>query len=314
MLNKKELIIVASISSIIIIIAGLICLRLYIKSETQITGYPGISGSDYKRFYQEEFEKCMNEPWVHQCMAYVTGDLNLCDKWVEINNDIEDRDLCADGYILIKAITLEEGDSCDKIRRESMRLLCKAIKTQERSYCNLIENDEITKGMCISVMTNRLSCEGLTGRDRELCKEKFEMCAAISQDKIDMCESLKIKEDRVTCKALLSNDPEICKEESLDSCRDEAELEAQRRIDGKNLDMGANHRNLSYCEKIVDENMKDCCISVANNDLELCKHVKDEYAKLYCVVQIAEIRKNFDLCGLLDGKIREDCINYFKNF
>ena len=306
--NKKELIIFVSI---IIIIAGLISLRLYIKNETRIAGYSKETSSDYEEVYQEELEKCLNDPEIHQCVAYVTDDLSLCNKWVELDNDAVERDWCFDRAFLFKKIALENIYPCDKMMHGSTKLMCNAIKTGEKSDCDSIEEGAL-KGLCNSMISNRESCGGLTSEDKEGCQELFKLCSALKQNKMEMCELLGSNRLKITCKALISNDPEICK--NIKSCEDEAGLNAQRRIDGKNLDIGANHRNLSQCKKIVDKDIKNSCISVVNNDLELCKQVKNEYTKLYCIVQIAEIRNNFNLCGLLDVAVKEDCINYFKNF
>jgi len=183
---------------------------------------------DYEIIYQEEFEKCMDDPIFHQCVAQVSGDLNLCEKWVEINNDVDDRDWCVDGYVLFK-VTLEGSGSCDKVKHEEVGLLCNAIKSQERSYCDMIENNDVVKGVCISMVTNKQSCGELTSEDNEVCQEIFKFYSALKQNKIEMCELLGFNTNKITCKALLSNNPEICK--NIKPCEDEARLKAQRRIE-----------------------------------------------------------------------------------
>ena len=313
MLKKKESIMLISIFSIIIIIFGLIFLRLYARAP-QIKEHPGISDSDYEMLYQEEFEKCMNEPWIYQCMAQVTGNLSFCNRWIEAENDIVHKSACIDGYMLHKAITLEKGNSCDKIKDTDFRRLCNAIKTREIIYCDLIENSSVMRGMCISILANRQACDEITGEDKEWCKEHLKFCSALIQNDIKMCESLELEENRVTCKALIANNPDICKQEPITSCEDKAELEALRRMDKMNLDIGANQRNVSYCKKIIDEDMKGCCISVVNNDPELCKQVKDERTKLFCIVQIAELQNNWDLCDELNSEMRKMCIEYHGGF
>ena len=183
---------------------------------------------DYEKIYQEEFEKCMDDPEIHQCVAYVTDDLSLCNKWVELDNDTVERDWCFDRAFLFKKIALENIYPCDKMMHGSTKLMCNAIKTGEKSGCDSIEEGAL-KGLCNSMISNRESCGGLTSEDKEGCQELFKLCSALKQNKMEMCELLGSNRLKITCKALISNDPEICK--NIKSCEDEAGLNAQRIIE-----------------------------------------------------------------------------------
>ena len=287
----------------------------------------------YENIYNMEFEHCNSRDDIYfikdfaleeqKCLAYVTDNIALCDKLIESKNDLENRDWCIDGYYLFKKAAFEKEFLCEEMIHEDAKLLCQAIKSKDQSKCNTIQ-EEIMK-ICISITSEQDSCNGLSEREQKDCKNAFFLFSTLDQKDIDLCQNLMETDERL-CKAIISKDKSNCKCDLVSKqeafCRDKATEKAEKRTqeerqfheDHDNFEKGSNKRDISYCEKIFDQDVKDACISIINNDLELCKQTKNGYSKFSCIVQIGEIRKDLSVCNFLSAEEKEDCISYFKSF
>jgi hypothetical protein len=86
-------------------------------------------------------------------------------------------------------------------------------------------------------------------------------------------------------------------------------------IDTYYLDNGTNSMDIRYCKKIRSSDIKNACFSVINKDVEQCKNVKDKHSRLFCMIQLGEIKNNLSLCKeLVDEELIKECEDYFKSF
>jgi len=307
----------------------------------------------YQKMYFEKYDKCISESlsaeeW--QCIAHVTGNLSLCDKWVELENNIEDRDWCLDGYYSNKMI-VEEKYLCDIFIHVDMKIACEILRTKDIEKCDNLK-DRLSVEICKAIIKKDNS---LCNSDN--CRYEIEYIESLISENIESCNKLLVKEDRVSCNAIIKNDPKLCVfYETINNCKkyssnkvnimrdkdnwdlgiqnldltycenienDWIKNECKNNIskikfnmdkkDREYLDKGGNKKDISYCEMIKNGDIKKSCISIVENDIEMCKGVENELDMFFCIIQIAEIEGNFEYCNLLNS-MKQECIQYFKSY
>jgi len=303
----------------------------------------------YRKRYSEEYDICINDSlwggeW--QCIAWVTDDLELCNKWLELYSDLEEKNWCLDEYYIKKKSL--EIDSCDKIMNQDVKIACKAFKLGKSEECGKI-HDKLIENTCKAIILE----------DKEICKS--EECRAFFEEfyiyKNKDFEKCVMIEDSILCEAVLSSDKEVCidsdkkdncyrksmrmvvKEMDLekrnlgileldlkycddiddiyikDECINNISYEIYKRDkkDREYLDKGGNEKDMKYCEIIENNDIKKSCVSIVENDIEMCKEVGNELDKFFCIIQIAEIEGNTEYCDLLNER-KQECYDYFGEF
>ncbi|MFH1642953.1 MAG: hypothetical protein ABIC04_08725 [Nanoarchaeota archaeon] len=268
--------------------------------------------TDYEKMYQDEFEKCVDKSLSsreYKCISRVTGNLSLCDAYL-LENRSDKRDSCIDNYYLTRCF-VDGNCLCDKTTGKDAKIVCEAFRNKNSEICDSCE-DFHWATTCKAMLSENLDICEVEGEVHERdCKDSVLEILATRNKNISLCNNIVDNHYKIQCKALAESNPEICTEITNKLCMQDG----TKVVDEQRLNDGANGKNIEICKKIIDENIRNSCISVVKNDLQLCKSVKNDDYKFYCLIQLGEsLNKYEQICNELEGDMKQKCLEYYKNF
>lgn len=171
---------------------------------------------------------------------------------------------------------------------------CRWVTQKEVDSCG--DKESIEKKLCMLTLDKPQLQQCLAGN---ITYYKFFCIALITKDP-EICTYIKSNLKEAWCRAYVTGDFNLCENIQNETAKDWCYT-----------DIGINFEDLDICDKISDEKSKTSCTAVAKQQPELCLEGAENY-QVSCIVNIIESTENKELCNLLTGEQKEECIKQVK--
>lgn len=231
--------------------------------------------------------------------ALSMNDTSICEQITDQNTKI----YCLDQLILKDVIANKKYKNCPKIQSETLRQQCNAIadeqillKAAASEDCSQINNQSIKDQCVLHFKTQEnlsdKTCNGFTDENlKQKCEDNLLVAEANKNNSVDLCQQIQDSKIRENCLQGIVQNNEITKAKEAAEQGDATSCSAvideylkQKCEDNANYQAMRNNKDVSYCEKIVDQDLRDLCFDEEDKinlywSLRAQKEQKGEYCQ-----------------------------------
>jgi len=225
--------------------------------------------------------------------ALISGDLEDCEA-ILYNEDLKQQ--CIDNLNYANILRSGDENQCEQLSDEDLKQQCydkiyfnAAMESFDLDLCQKI-SDEAMKENCtnqIQVVMGRTAsseaeCEVITDDELKLeCLDNYHYSASVEDLDLESCSSITDSSMKERCEKTVQQNIEVIEiskqpvaerpdttEEILESCDNLSSSLAQECKDQANYDLAYEEKDLSYCNKIIDEEMQSECTQEQGENLD----------------------------------------------
>jgi hypothetical protein len=232
-----------------------------------------------------------------ECWAFLEKNISYCD----LVEDVEDLQECYLIFNRLKAVEEKEVSYIDTLEFEENK---EAWKEFIRGSLDCSTLDSESKAYCLAGTEGDLTyCEDIPSNDGKAdCKNEVGIILAAKTGNVGICDKLSSEWVQDFCKAWITGKKDACINERTRP--DEGEIlkqMASKKNDEKFcyaiketktreiciLELAVN-KDYSLCDELMTDDFKKACMSVKENNMEICNEVEDSVAGSLCRINIFE--------------------------
>lgn len=248
-----------------------------------------MTDQELEKFISEKLDFCVKKNSHPYDLAISSLDESLCKR-------TEEQENCIAEIKGIRSINKNDKSLCKDIRIKSYRDFCLSVHEEGISACSALEG------------SRELSCRAILSNDESYCYEISD------EDESLVCRSLLgsnvyLSDYRNDCLPYIEVDLDSFQGEVPDCTKVITSSAKELCIRNRHLQY-LSDATQERCDEITDPEIKKACQSIINLDHMGCSTVQDKDIKHLCAVEISMSLGNLEGCNNYnDPEIKEACIN-----